>query len=288
MTDGGGLERILRRERTLTATALVALVVLAWAYVVGGAGMGMSAWRMTTFALFPHTLASPVEAVDMGAMDMGGMGMDAPSPPALTPTLSSWGLGVGMWFTMMVAMMAPAATPVILLYARVRRTTGSQQGLVAHPGVFTAGYLLVWLAFSVLAATLQVILQENGLVSPMLMSSQSRWLSAAVLVGAGLYQFTPVKNACLDRCRSPTDFLVRHYRSGVGGALQLGMRHGGDCLGCCWVLMALLFVGGVMNLAWIAALTLRVLAEKLAPAGPWIGRITGALLVAWGLATIFV
>lgn len=286
MTEAGGLERILKRERVLTAAALFTLVVLAWAYLVAGAGMGTGAWRMTTLALFPHTLAAPAGTMDMGGMDMGGM--DMTTAPADPPMLTTWGLGVGMWFTMMVAMMAPAATPVILLYARVRRSTGPQDGLVAHPGVFTTGYLVVWLAFSVLAATLQVLLQENRLVSPMLMSSQNRWLSVAVLVGAGLYQFTPVKNACLDRCRSPTDFLVRHYRSGIGGALQLGMRHGADCVGCCWVLMALLFVGGVMNLAWIAALTLLVLAEKLAPAGPWIGRITGALLVAWGLATIFV
>ena len=120
------------------------------------------------------------------------------------------------------------------------------------------------------------------------MGSQSRWLSATILIAAGLYQLSPLKHACLAHCRAPASFLSRHWRPHASGAVRLGAMHGAFCVGCCWMLMALLFVGGVMNLVWIAALAFLVLIEKLLPPGQWIGRVAGAALILWGVATLLV
>jgi len=275
------LERLLRQERIIVAAGLATLAGLAWIYLLGGAGMDAGAWEMTRLTLFPHRLSAAP------AMSMDGMGMAA-AGAGRAWDLRVWLLVVAMWWTMMVAMMAPSAAPMILLYAKVRGHAEGQDprgGGLAPTAVFAAGYLAVWLLFSLAAAGLQAGLEASALVSAALMGSTSRWLSAGVLVAAGLYQLTPLKNLCLAQCRSPAAFLSRHWRPGAAGALRLGLLHGGYCVGCCWALMALLFVGGVMNLAWIAALALLVMAEKLLPAGPWTARAAGALLLAWGLAT---
>jgi predicted metal-binding membrane protein len=194
---------------------------------------------------------------------MGGMAM-APRFP----------LVAAMWWTMMVAMMVPSAAPAILLYARVHRHSQSTPPPTA---AFLAGYLACWLAFSAGAAWLQI-----AAMSPMADALGSRAASGGLLIAAGLYQLSPFKDACLSNCRAPTDFLTRHYRPGAAGAWRLGLIHGAYCLGCCWLLMALLFVVGVMNLAWVAALTLLVAAEKLLPGGQWIARIAGVAMIGWG------
>jgi len=271
------LERLLRGERRITIAALAALCGLAWAYVLTGAGLGLSAWDMTSVSLFPHKAAQPMA-------QMPGMAM---RPAAWSA--GAWALTIAMWWTMMLAMMAPSAAPTILLYARVRGhavAQGQAAAGLARTGAFAAGYLLIWLGFSVAAAGLYWALERIGLVSAATMGSQSKWLSAAVLIAAGLYQLTPLQSACLSHCRSPAAFLSQHWRPGVAGAVRLGMQHGAYCLGCCWMLMALLFVGGAMNLAWIAALTLLVLAEKLVPGGRNVARATGIALLAWGSATV--
>jgi predicted metal-binding membrane protein len=146
----------------------------------------------------------------------------------------------------------------------------------------------MWLVFSLVAATVQDLLQPAGLISGMMLWSKTAALSGTVLAAAGLYQLSPLKQACLRHCRAPAQFLVSHWRPGRLGALVLGMRHGAYCVGCCWLLMALLFVGGVMNLLWIVVLTLFVLVEKFAPAGAMIGKWSGALLLAWAAATLVV
>ncbi|MDB5425843.1 MAG: putative metal-binding integral rane protein [Phenylobacterium sp.] len=282
MGEPPALERLLRRDRAITVAGLAALTLLAWIYIVTGAGMGLSAWDMTTLSLFPHKAAQPM--APMAGMQMDGM---AARPAAWTP--AAWALTIAMWWTMMVAMMAPSAAPTILLYGKVRSHAVAQgrAGVgLAQTWAFAAGYLLVWLGFSVAAAGLHWGLARTGLLSAAMMGSQSRWLSAAVLAAAGLYQLTPLQNLCLSHCRSPAGFLSRHWRPGVPGAVRLGVLHGAFCVGCCWMLMALLFVGGVMNLAWIAALTLLILAEKLVPGGPWIARATGVALLAWAAATL--
>jgi len=296
-TGPSALERLLKRDRAITLAGLLALCALAWAYVLSGAGLGMSAWEMTTVSLFPHTRHDPAPAMSgmsMPGMDMSGMpgmAMDSAASASKQWGVSTWALVTAMWWTMMIAMMSPSAAPTILLYARVHRHAAAQdqiQAASAPTGAFTAGYLAIWLGFSAIAATLQWLLQQQGLVSATMMGSQSRYLSGGVLIAAGVYQFSPLKNLCLSHCRAPTEFLSRHWRPGAAGAFRLGALHGAYCVGCCWILMALLFVGGVMNLVWIAALALLVLAEKVAPAGRWIGRGLGLLFIAWGAATFFV
>jgi predicted metal-binding membrane protein len=289
MAEASPLERLLRRERIVVAAGLATLAALAWAYLLSGAGMGAGAWEMTRLSFFPHQLAAR-PAMPMGGMAMGDIaGLATPDAASPQPwPAQMWLLAVAMWWTMMVAMMTPSAAPTILLYAQVRRHAlgqGRDAASLAPAAVFAAGYLLVWLAFSIAAAGLQAWLEASALISAALMGSASRGLSAGVLIAAGLYQLSPLKNLCLTQCRAPAAFLSRHWRPGAAGALRLGALHGAYCVGCCWALMALLFVGGVMNLAWIAALAVLVMAEKLLPAGPWAARAAGAILVAWGLAT---
>ena len=185
-----------------------------------------------------------------------------------------------MWWVMMVAMMVPAASPTILLYARVHRHSN---GLEAAPptAAFLAGYLACWLGFALIAAGLQI-----WLISPMPIALASDRAAGGLLIAAGVYQLSPFKNACLSHCRSPAMFLSRHYRPGALGAFRLGVLHGAYCVGCCWLLMALLFVGGAMNLIWVVSLTILVAAEKLLPGGLWFARIAGIGMVAVGGALI--
>ena len=287
MSANPAFERLLRRDRAVTVAALALLCALTWAYIAIGAGLGMPAWDMTTLALLPHQAGAHPAGMPMAGMDM--------APPEAGWGPAHWALVVGMWWAMMVAMMTPAAAPTILLYARVLRHAAAAGGPLANDiptarartGLFAGGYFLAWLGFSVVAATLQQALQQTGAMSAT-MGSRVGWLSGAVLVAAGLYQLSPWKNACLSRCRAPAGFLARHWRPGATGALRLGLLHGAWCIGCCWMLMALLFVGGVMNLAWIAALTLLVLAEKYLPGGRGLGRAAGVVLVGWGLVVLVV
>ena len=198
---------------------------------------------------------------------LDGMAMDSMHPPL-------WALVV-MWSIMMVAMMLPSATPAILLYATVRKSR-QPDNAIAQPWVFLAGYLLVWLVFSVVAALVQSRLPSAA------MGLESRTAQAALLIAAGLYQLSPLKSACISQCRSPAQFISRNWRAGTAGAVRLGILHGAYCVGCCWVLMTLLFVGGVMNVAWIIVITILVTAEKLLPVPSILQRTSGAALIAWG------
>jgi predicted metal-binding membrane protein len=196
-----------------------------------------------------------------------------------------------MWWIMMIAMMTPSAAPMILLYAGVTRRAQVQGRL--RPGsvstaAFAGGYLLAWFGFSLAATCLMWALEQTGLISAMTMASASAWLSAAVLVLAGLYQLSPLKRICLRHCRHPAEFLSRHWRPGSTGALRMGLEHGAYCVGCCWILMTLLFIGGIMNVLWIGILALFVIIEKIAPRGAVLGWIGGLILVAWGVATLLV
>ena len=201
-----------------------------------------------------------------GSMAMPGM--TAPPLPAL----------VLMWWLMMVAMMLPSAAPAILLYARVRAIRGDSD--VAQSWVFLFGYILAWFGFSLVAAALQQLVAGSA------MALESEFAKAGLLIAAGTYQLSPLKSACLRQCQSPAQFISRHWRRGPAGALRLGLLHGAYCVGCCWLLMALLFVGGVMNFAWIAALTLVVGIEKLVPRGDLFAKAVGVALIAWGIARL--
>lgn len=218
----------------------------------------------------------------MSLHEMNGMLMPMRSGPW---TMGYAVLVLGMWAVMMGAMMLPSAAPMILFYGTVARARRARGDLAIGSGIFAGGYVLVWAAFSLVAVGIQFGAEQAALLSPM-MQMTSIGLSGALLIAAGLYQWTPLKQACLRRCRSPLEFVMTQWREGVGGAFVMGLRHGAYCLGCCWLLMLLLFVGGVMNLSWIAGLALFVLIEKTAPAGHWIGRAAGTGLIVWGAATI--
>jgi predicted metal-binding membrane protein len=186
-----------------------------------------------------------------------------------------------MWWVMMVAMMLPSASPMILLFARIQRSQKDKGAPFVPTSIFTMGYLATWGVFSMLAAGTQWGLERVGLLSAM-MTLTSGLFAGAVLLAAGIYQLTPLKHACLRHCRSPLQFIMQHWRHGSSGALRMGIEHGAFCLACCWFLMALLFVGGVMNLYWIVGLAVFVLLEKTIPAGHWFGSITGIGFIVWG------
>jgi predicted metal-binding membrane protein len=249
----------LRRDRAVVLGSLTFVIILAWAYLFAGAG------------------------VEMETMDMGG-GRTMAMPPEWT---LAYGLVVFlMWAVMMVAMMLPSAAPVTLLVASIatrRRAAGTLRGISTAP--FVLGYLAVWLGFAALATVLQWRLDAAELLSETIALASMR-AAGLVLVVAGIYQWTPLKQACLRHCRSPLGFLLQHWRDGALGAFAGGARHGAFCLGCCWMLMVLLFVGGIMNLAWIAGIALLVLIEKTLPWGGSMARVTGAILAVWGAVTL--
>jgi predicted metal-binding membrane protein len=255
------LEAVLRRDRQVVVAALIAVIAMAWLWILFGAGTGMSAMDMI---------------LGSSADSMAGM-----MAPAVW-TLGYAGVMFTMWWVMMAAMMLPSAAPILLLFARINRKEKSAGRPFIPTGIFTAGYLVAWGGFSALATGLQWALERLGLLSPM-MATTSYWLGGAILFAAGVWQLTPIKGICLRHCRSPMGFLVQSWRPGRGGAFRMGLEHGSFCLGCCWFLMGLLFFGGIMNLFWIIGLAAFVLLEKTVPMGSWIGRIVGVGAAAWGV-----
>jgi len=241
-----------RRDRILIASCSVLITLVAWAYLV-------------------HLSRSPAE----GDTEMAAMGMVVDQP---------WGAGdllltFVMWSVMMVGMMALAALPVLLLFARMHAR--DDRSMAPAVPSFGLGYLAVWLAFSACATAAQWALHEHALLSST-MATSSTLVAGIILITAGIYQLTPLKTGCLAHCRSPLGFLMSSWHDGAGGAFRMGLHHGIFCLGCCWALMALLFVVGVMNLAWVGVITLFILAEKLGPAGVRVARAGGAILLAFG------
>ena len=245
-----------QRQRIAVWAGLLGVTALAWIYLVWMAG-----------------------AMEM-PMDASMMGVHPWSADDFVMMLI-------MWIVMMVGMMLPTAIPMTLIYAAVARRAEERGQFVESTAMFVTGYLLMWSAFSVGATVLQWQLDQAALLSPMMVTTSGA-LGAAILIAAGLYQFTPTKNACLAHCRAPATFISEHWDSGPLGAIRMGAHHGAFCLGCCWALMLLLFFGGVMNLVWIAAITLFVLLEKVLPAGVQGGRWTGAAMVAVGVARLVV
>jgi predicted metal-binding membrane protein len=245
---------LLRHDRMLVLAGLASVIALAWVWLLAGAGLHMD------------------------EMDMGG-GQVMLMAPAWTPGYAA--TVFLMWIVMMAAMMLPSAAPAILLVAALARQRGERHAIVSS-WQFGSGYLAIWAAFSLLATVLQFALDRAGLLSGA-MASGSAVLAALLLIAAGIYQWTPWKQACLRHCRSPIEFLTRYWRQGAFGPMRAGAWHGAFCLGCCWMLMGLLFVGGLMNMFWIAGLALLVLIEKLFPYGRRVSQITGAALIGWGV-----
>ena len=191
-----------------------------------------------------------------------------------------------MWWTMMMAMMLPSAAPAILTYSTLSRKFVEKGATAAPLAVFAAGYAAIWTGFAAAAVALQLLLSQTIALS-MMMAVTSAVIGGGLLVAAGLYQMSPLKSACLRKCQTPLMFFARNWRKGYHGALRMGLSHGLYCLGCCWVLMGLLFYGGVMELRWIVGLALYVAAEKLIPAGNRLSRSTGILLIGWGSWTVY-
>jgi predicted metal-binding membrane protein len=267
MTDAA-LELVLRRDRAVVLAALGVLAALAWTYVLWLAAMDGR-----------HTAMTDMSGTGMSGMDMAkmaGPGLRAWSAP-------EFAFMFVMWAVMMVGMMLPSAAPMVLIYAGVARQAQARHRPFAATAWFAGGYLLAWTLFALLATLVQWSLEHALLLTPM-MASASTALGGAILVAVGLYQWTPLKGACLSQCQSPLIFIQRHggFRREPWAALGLGAKHGLYCIGCCWALMALLFVGGVMNVLWIAGIAILVLVEKITPAGRWVARITGAALVGSG------
>ncbi|MEK9279354.1 MULTISPECIES: DUF2182 domain-containing protein [unclassified Bradyrhizobium] len=254
MTELRLLEHVLRRDRLVVAIGLVAVVALAWTYLAVGAGMDIEMMA---------------EMPDM-------------EPMPWTPVYAA--LLFAMWWVMMIAMMVPSAAPTVLLYAAVKRKERTPSAAI-EAWVFLAGYLAIWAGFSLVAVLAQWLLEHAGLLS-MAMASTSAVLGGVILLAAGLYQFTPLKAACLRYCQSPLLFLSQHWRPGAMGAFGMGIRHGGYCAGCCWFLMALLFVSGVMNLIWIIGIALYVACEKLLPLGRRLSQAAGVALILSGAVAL--
>lgn len=261
MGQTSAVEAVLRRDRLVVAAGLGLVAIAAWAWTLAGVGMPMSA--------------------DGDDMAMGTM---ATTPAPWSPSHAA--LIFLMWWVMMAAMMVPSAAPLVLLAAALHRRKGRDGRPALAAAVLTAGYLAVWGMFSLAATLVQWGLEDAGVLAPETMAAAAPALVGGLLLAAGLYQLTPLKQACLRRCRSPVEFLTRHWRPGRAGAFRLGLAHGAYCVGCCWFLMALLFVGGIMNLFWIGAIALYVLVEKLAPRGHRLSRASGLLLAGWGVATL--
>ena len=252
------LDSILRRDRFILLAGLTGITVVSWGYMVHEA----RAMELTGVC-------------QCLGMRMSGPDTNAWSAATLLPLFL-------MWSEMMVAMMVPTVAPMILTFATVNRRRREQERPFVPTAIFLAGYIAVWTLFSAVIAVVQWVLHGVALLSPM-MESRSVWLAGGLLLAAGAFQFTPSKQACLRHCRSPLDFIMDGWREGRAGAFSMGFRHGAYCTGCCWALMALLFVLGVMNVLWIAAITALVLIEKAIPRGEWIGRYAGAGLMLWGI-----
>ncbi|WP_255428099.1 DUF2182 domain-containing protein [Ramlibacter cellulosilyticus] len=216
------------------------------------------------------------------ALDMGHPLVQLTMPGAPDWSPANVAAIFAMWSVMMAAMMLPSALPMLLAFARMEE----QPGQAGRARAFEAAYLAVWVGFSALATGLQWVLQWMDWVDPMIVST-SKELNAGLLLIAGAYQFSPLKRVCLARCRTPAAFLVGEWRPHVRGAWVMGLRHGAMCVGCCWALMALLFVGGVMNIAWVAALAVAVAVEKMVPGGERVAMVLGLALIAGGLSRMF-
>ena len=257
MTESGSLTFILQKDRFVVLAALVILCFLSWLYII--------------------YLYNQMYPMDMDAFLFA------------MPMTSNWSwtdfvLLFLMWFVMMIAMMTPSVAPLVLIFTSINRKRQLQQNPFVSSGYLLSGYFLVWAAFSLFATILQWLLQRVSLLNPEMITT-SRILGGIIFILAGVFQFTPLKNTCLNTCRSPMAFIHQYWKDGKSGALQMGMQNGIYCLGCCWILMILLFVSGIMNILWIAIISLFVLIEKVLPSKV-ISSIAGIALIAYGIVVL--
>ena len=258
MMNSNPLEYLLKRDRFIIVTGLVLISVLSWLYII-------YLYR------------------EMVVMDMNSLFFAMPMTQHWTST--DFALLFLMWLVMMIAMMTPSVSPLILIFALVNRKKKEQQSPFVHTGYLLAGYFLVWGGFSLLTTLLQWLLQQVSLLNPE-MKTTSKILGSIILIAAGIFQFTALKKTCLSNCRNPIDFIHRNWKEGKGGAFRMGIESGTYCIGCCWVLMVLLFFSGIMNLLWIALIAAFVLIEKTFPYPKWISTAAGIALIAYGFVVL--
>ena len=266
------VESFIQRDKIITIIAIAILVGATFTYTVLGVGMNMSAIQMTP---------------GLGQSQMSMPNMSAMRNMAATPAVWSFNYSVlmfFMWWTMMIAMMLPSASPMILLYTALIRRTKKTKSIIRQVTSFICGYLLAWAAFSLFAAALQSQLELRDWMSPMMMEATNIYLAAGILIAAGVYQLTPLKTVCLEKCRQPASFLANYKNTWVNSPLRIGLVHGFYCVGCCWFLMGLLFFGGIMNLYWIVGLIIFVAIEKLHEKGVIFGKILGGGAIFLGIA----
>mgnify|MGYP001263088781 CR=1 FL=1 len=288
MENKPNLSIVLEKDNLIVYLSINLIIIITGVYTIFGIGMPMSAIEMTKMSGIFSIPSSMDMDMNVGSnnmnmnMDMGSNNMNMDMGWSLSLAISMF----LMWWLMMIAMMTPSAAPTLLLFHNLKRIGSERKRALSYTYFFLSGYLIIWAIFSLIACILHKFFDNSSITDIGMMQIRSIQFSGTLLIAAGIYQFTPLKNACLEKCRTPIDFLSSNNRKGAKGSFIMGAHHGLFCLGCCWALMALLFVGGVMNLFWITGLALYVLFEKIIIKAGWLDKIMGLILIVFGISLL--
>lgn len=277
MLEKPKLSTVLEKDNLIVYLSIFLIVIITGLYTIFGIGMPMSAIEMTKMS----GIFSMSSSMEMN-MNMGSNNMDMKNRWSISMAISMF----LMWWLMMIAMMTPSAAPTLLLFHNLKKIGSEGKKALSYTYLFLFGYLIIWAIFSLIACIIHKFFDTSSITDAAMMQLKSVQFSGILLITAGVYQFTPLKNACLEKCRTPIDFLSSNNRKGAKGSFIMGAHHGLFCLGCCWALMALLFVGGVMNLFWITGLALYVLIEKIIIKAGWLDKIMGLILIFFGTSLL--
>ena len=277
MLEKPKLSTVLEKDNLIVYLSIFLIVIITGLYTIFGIGMPMSAIEMTKMS----GIFSMSSSMEMN-MNMGSNNMDMKNRWSISMAMSMF----LMWWLMMIAMMTPSAAPTLLLFHNLKKIGSEGKKALSYTYLFLFGYLIIWAIFSLIACIIHKFFDTSSITDAAMMQLKSVQFSGILLITAGVYQFTPLKNACLEKCRTPIDFLSSNNRKGAKGSFIMGAHHGLFCLGCCWALMALLFVGGVMNLFWITGLALYVLIEKIIIKAGWLDKIMGLILIFFGTSLL--
>ena len=277
MLEKPKLSIVLEKDNLIVYLSIFLIVIITGLYTIFGIGMPMSAIEMTKMS----GIFSISSSMEMN-MNMGSNNMDMKNRWSISMAISMF----LMWWLMMIAMMTPSAAPTLLLFHNLKKIGSEGKKALSYTYLFLFGYLIIWAIFSLIACIIHKFFDTSSITDAAMMQLKSVQFSGILLITAGVYQFTPLKNACLEKCRTPIDFLSSNNRKGAKGSFIMGAHHGLFCLGCCWALMALLFVGGVMNLFWITGLAFYVLIEKIIIKAGWLDKIMGLILIFFGTSLL--
>ena len=277
MLEKPKLSIVLEKDNLIVYLSIFLIVIITGLYTIFGIGMPMSAIEMTKMS----GIFSMYSSMEMN-MNMGSNNMNMNNRWSISMAISMF----LMWWLMMIAMMTPSAAPTLLLFHNLKKIGSEGKKALSYTYLFLFGYLIIWAIFSLIACIIHKFFDTSSITDAAMMQLKSVQFSGILLITAGVYQFTPLKNACLEKCRTPIDFLSSNNRKGAKGSFIMGAHHGLFCLGCCWALMALLFVGGVMNLFWITGLALYVLIEKIIIKAGWLDKIMGLILIFFGTSLL--